>query len=97
VHTPCVLPIMVECAKTNAKKAYDLFHVRPEADEVYLARHVAVGAMAALKAEMLGIADEATRTKGALPDFARFDCYACHHDLVIPSARQEAGYAGAPG
>jgi hypothetical protein len=28
------------------------------------------------------------------PDFARFDCYACHHDLKVPSWRQERGYAG---
>jgi hypothetical protein len=32
------------------------------------------------------------------PDFARFDCYACHHDLQIPSWRQARGYGGrAPG
>ncbi len=32
------------------------------------------------------------------PDFARFDCYACHHDLKVPSWRQTRGYAGrAPG
>jgi hypothetical protein len=28
------------------------------------------------------------------PDFARFDCYACHHDLKVPSWRQERGYGG---
>jgi hypothetical protein len=31
------------------------------------------------------------------PDFARFDCYACHHDLQVPSWRQARGYSGAPG
>jgi len=32
------------------------------------------------------------------PDFARFDCYACHHDLTVPSWRQMRGFAGrAPG
>jgi hypothetical protein len=32
------------------------------------------------------------------PDFARFDCYACHHDLKVPSWRQERGYgARTPG
>jgi hypothetical protein len=31
------------------------------------------------------------------PDFARFDCYACHHDLQIPSWRQARGYPGTPG
>jgi hypothetical protein len=32
------------------------------------------------------------------PDFARFDCYACHHDLQTPSWRQARGYGSrAPG
>src|SRR5262249_21365621 len=26
-----------------------------------------------------------------------FDCAACHHDLKLPSWRQQRGYAGAPG
>jgi len=33
----------------------------------------------------------------AWPDYAQFDCYACHHDLKVPSWRQARGYAGAPG
>jgi hypothetical protein len=32
------------------------------------------------------------------PDFAAFDCIACHHDLAAPSWRQRRGYAmGVPG
>jgi cytochrome c554/c'-like protein len=31
------------------------------------------------------------------PDFARFDCYACHHDLHVKSWRQARGYSGTPG
>jgi hypothetical protein len=31
------------------------------------------------------------------PDFARFDCYACHHDLQANSWRQKRGFAGTPG
>jgi hypothetical protein len=32
------------------------------------------------------------------PDFAAFDCIACHHDLASPSWRQRRGYAmGVPG
>jgi hypothetical protein len=31
------------------------------------------------------------------PEFALYDCYACHHDLKAKSWRQERGYAGAPG
>jgi hypothetical protein len=30
------------------------------------------------------------------PDFARFDCYACHHDLKVPSWRQARGFASRP-
>jgi hypothetical protein len=28
------------------------------------------------------------------PDFAEFDCYACHHDLRNPGARQDRDFAG---
>jgi hypothetical protein len=31
------------------------------------------------------------------PDFARFDCYACHHDLQVVSWRQKRGYSATPG
>lgn len=31
------------------------------------------------------------------PDFAQFDCYACHHDLKTDSWRQKAQRAGSPG
>jgi hypothetical protein len=94
---PAELPFLTELAKQKPAEAWSLYHVRPEADEISLARLLAVGAVAALKAEMQCVAAEAGKQKGGLPDFARFDCYACHHDLVIPSARQAAGYAGAPG
>lgn len=92
------LPYLRDLAKADAKKAWDLFHARDEAVESSAARHVAVGAIAALKAEMATVAAGMNVAgPGGLPDFARFDCYACHHDLVIPSARQEGGYAGPPG
>jgi hypothetical protein len=94
---PSELPFLTELAKQKPAEAWGLYHVRPEADEISLARHLAVGAIAALKADMQCVAAEAGKAKNSLPDFARFDCYACHHDLVIPSARQAAGYAGAPG
>jgi hypothetical protein len=32
----------------------------------------------------------------AWPEFAAFDCYACHHDLKADSWRQKRGYKGAP-
>ena len=31
------------------------------------------------------------------PDFAQFDCYACHHDLKTESWRQTAQHSGSPG
>ena len=34
---------------------------------------------------------------GAWPEFALYDCYACHHDLKQKSWRQERGYDGKPG
>jgi hypothetical protein len=31
------------------------------------------------------------------PDFARFDCYACHHEVNRPNWRQTRGFPGVPG
>ncbi len=31
------------------------------------------------------------------PDFARFDCYACHHEVNRPNWRQARGFPGVPG
>ncbi len=62
-----------------------------------------VGAAVALKTTMNLLADE-TKANGtttvpglAWPDFARFDCWSCHHDLKRESWRQDRGYDGAPG
>lgn len=77
---------------------------RFHANEVYLARQLAAGAVATLQAEMRMIAADARKVAAVDPkdrsegvDFARFDCYACHHDLKVPSDRQARGYAGKPG
>jgi hypothetical protein len=64
---------------------------------------VAVSGIVALRETMRLFAEQA-RQDGLVkqpethwPDFARFDCYACHHDLQVPSWRQARGYLGAPG
>jgi hypothetical protein len=79
---------------------WGLYRFHPPAAEVYLARSVAAGAVAALQAEMRMIAADAAGAGGPGyegVDYARFDCYACHHDLQVPSARQARGYEGKPG
>jgi hypothetical protein len=95
---------------TNQNDQWNLFHFHPAKEESYLSRHYAVGAIAALRAEAALLhADAASELeaqkaiKGGKPnieskgiDFARFDCYACHHDLKYPSDRQARGYDGLP-
>jgi hypothetical protein len=69
------------------------------------ARHLLVGAVTSLKAEAKLLQDAAAdsiRKQGGLApvplDYARFDCYACHHELRgANSDRQKRGYPGAPG
>jgi len=61
-----------------------------------------VSAAVALKTVMGLLADVTKLSEGnvsglAWPDFARFDCTSCHHELERPSWRQERGYASAPG
>jgi len=86
-------------ATMPAAERWPLFHFHPEKDESYLSRHYAVGAIAALRAEaeLLLVDAEAAAKTGDGMDFARFDCYACHHDLKYPSERQKRGYDGPPG
>jgi hypothetical protein len=64
---------------------------------------VAVSGLITLREVMELFADEAERLEGAgpigsdWPDFARYDCSSCHHDLKPGSWRQARGYAGSPG
>jgi hypothetical protein len=80
---------------------WELYRFHPADQEVYLARSVVAGAVASLRAEMRMIAADAAaqaNPKAEGIDYARFDCYACHHDLQVPSARQARGYGeGKPG
>ncbi len=80
------------------EKAHKLFSFYPDEGQAgYDARHVAIGAVMGLNAEAKLLAHESDKATPAGLDYARFDCYACHHDLKVPSARQERGYEGAPG
>ncbi len=62
-----------------------------------------VGAAVALKISLKLLADETKATVGGdvpgheWPDYARFDCWSCHHDLKRDSWRQARGYKAAPG
>ena len=87
--------------KNHPNWTWEYYRFHPAEKEVYMARQVAAASVAALHAEMKLIAADAELVmkgeEGAV-DFARFDCFACHHDLQYPSARQKRGYDGyAPG
>ena len=84
-------------AELPAEPAWKNFHYRK--GECAEARSFAVGSVAGFQATMQLLADDAAATAktGELLDFAHFDCYACHHDLTVPSWRQKRGYRGAPG
>jgi Cytochrome c554 and c-prime len=62
-----------------------------------------VGAVVALKTSMKLLSDETKVKDGSTipgltwPDYARFDCWSCHHDLKRESWRQARGYQAAPG
>jgi hypothetical protein len=78
-------------------KAWELFHYRK--GESQPARLVAAAALGTFRAavRMLAQAAEEAHARNGLLDFAHFDCAACHHDLKLPSWRQQRGFAGAPG
>lgn len=68
-------------------------------------RSLLVGALQTLGATAALLAEQASGHVDDIhgaewPDFARFDCYACHHDLKSGDSaawRQQRGYRGAPG
>jgi hypothetical protein len=91
-------------AAMPAEAAWKNFHFRTPADKEHPegecpeARAFALGTVAGFDATMKLLADDAADTpKDQLLDFAHFDCYACHHDLKVPSWRQKRGYRGVPG
>lgn len=61
-----------------------------------------VGSAVALKASLRLLADEAKSSAQpvapgqAWPDYARFDCWSCHHDLKRDGWRQARGYPDGP-
>lgn len=64
---------------------------RPDFD----ARLWAEGQLAGARAALELLADRAADKMKPWPEFAEFDCAACHHDLASPSARPRLGKAGA--
>ncbi|MFM8284106.1 MAG: multiheme c-type cytochrome [Planctomycetaceae bacterium] len=60
-----------------------------------------IGALVALRESGLLVQKGAARATGTAadpsaswPELSLYDCQACHHDLVVPSRRQQAGYGG---
>lgn len=64
-------------------------------------RMTVIGGVMALRQSMQLLASEAAGEQPRMgrewPDLAAFDCYACHHDLKLPSWRQERGYRASAG
>jgi hypothetical protein len=76
----------------DPKLAVDVFsYHKSEGAEGFTARNVAISAIESLAAEIKLMAKDAAKASGPL-DYARFDCYACHHNLELDSDRQKRGY-----
>ncbi len=63
---------------------------------LYRTQAVVISGVVAMRESAELFAAQSGQAKG-WPEFAAFDCYACHHDLKVPSWRQERGYPGKPG
>ena len=85
-----------EAQEARFKTLRDLYHV----DEfpTQQAKLVAVGGLVTFREAMELFAETGSKP-GGIPDFARFDCAACHHDLAVSadSFRQARGFAADPG
>jgi Cytochrome c554 and c-prime len=56
-----------------------------------------IGQLASARAALLLLADRAQRAPehpGNWPEFAEYDCYACHHSLRTSNWQEKEGYAG---
>lgn len=60
-------------------------------------RTVVIGGVVALRESLALLGDTATSDLRQWPEFASFDCAACHHDLRADSWRQQRGFRGQPG
>lgn len=84
-----------ESAKPDAPKL-----VRYDRNRLEIASLVTVGSAAAYREAAKLLGDEAAKCAAApnanekVLNLAQFDCAACHHDLQIPSWRQQRGYGG---
>jgi hypothetical protein len=58
------------------------------------ARAWEVGQLVSAAAALELLRARATRPGAPWPEFAEYECAACHHDLKQPSERQERGFAG---
>lgn len=59
-------------------------------------RAALISAVVAMQASLELVASQVEETQ-RIPDFAAFDCYACHHDLKTPAWRQQRKDVGTPG
>jgi hypothetical protein len=72
-------------------QAKKLFHMTR--DEQFVPRVLATGALTTIRESARLLADEADKLPtGGILDFAHFDCFACHKELVPDSVRLQAGY-----
>lgn len=61
------------------------------------ARLWAVGQLISAEQALQLLAHRAAVAEKPWPEFAEYDCFACHHDLRADSPRQRRGYVGVPG
>jgi hypothetical protein len=72
-------------------------HWRKENEKTETLRRWAVSQPIVLRESMVQLESSSTKAADSWPDFAEFECSSCHHALVLPSTRQERGYAGRAG
>jgi hypothetical protein len=68
-----------------------------EPAETIDARLWQIGQVASAEAALGQVARRATSETAPWPEFAEYDCFACHHELRDPSWRQERGFSLAAG
>jgi hypothetical protein len=87
--------LLIEKPDFEHRPAYEQVN-RFRSGEASRSRGAMLGGVEALRSSIRQLAGEVTQAKGPSPDFAVFDCAACHHELTSNSWRLERGYGGNP-
>ncbi len=91
------MPRHWQLLKEKSPEVQEILEAEPAESRFENSQFVLISGMVALRETFRLLADEAGDAQRRWPEFALFDCQACHHELQTPSRWQSRGFSGKPG